>query len=50
MRRSTAADGGFADYKSKVKVEGNVLKYKRNYWVKSVYVPEEKPVPRYRRK
>ena len=37
-----AADCGFVDYKSTVKMEGSVLKYMRNYSVKSVYVPKDK--------
>ena len=33
-------DAGFAEYHSKVEVEGNVLRYKRDYKVKEVLVPK----------
>jgi hypothetical protein len=37
-----AADCGIAEYKSQIKMEGNVLKYLRNYTVKEVLVPKTK--------
>jgi hypothetical protein len=39
---ATTADCGFLEYKSNVKMEGNVLKYQRNYSVKSLLVPMDK--------
>lgn len=32
-------DSAFAEYRSKVEVAGNVLKYSRNYTVKQIVVP-----------